>query len=143
MKKSPIKLKNQEKAVKINDFITFVLSGLSIKESAYKSNIDLGLAIRIHTAFKKANKETTKPKKEVKKESTEQDPLNSGFAKLLQGQTVMENIKRNPEEYRRINMLDSKNTIKEVKISDPRTDDQIRAEFKKANEDKLKITYKY
>lgn len=56
---------------------------------------------------------------------------------IKKNKRVFETVTRDPSAFRRVNMLDNKNTVKEILLSDTRTDAEIREEFR--NEQYLKL----
>lgn len=70
-----------------------------------------------------------KPKVKKAPKDGNKDLLYSGHAKVLKNQRVFKTVNRDPNQYRSISMGDSKNTIKQVKKSDPRTDEEVRIQF--------------
>lgn len=70
-------------------------------------------------------------RKSRKKDATpiDTDKTNAGHLKPTTVSKVYKTLTRDPKDFRRVHMRDSKNTIKEVHISDRRTDEQIRSDW--------------
>ena len=67
-----------------------------------------------------------------------QDLIQKGEVKLQKGTKIFKKLELNEDDYRTVRLLDNKNTIKIVKKSDPRTDEEIREEWKESQERQLK-----
>lgn len=61
-----------------------------------------------------------------------------GHAKVTAKDKVFKSKVFNPSDYRKIKMNDSKNTVRFIRLTDPRTDEEVRAEWKDKQERKLK-----
>lgn len=79
--------------------------------------------------------QTEKRRKPIKLANL-QSKKKSGF--VPPRKKIFKTVERNPADYRKVSMFDHKNTVKIIKLNDPRSDDQIRQEWSESTQRRLK-----
>ncbi len=110
-------------------------SGSDIRSIANKVNLSYpgvqGILLRMGVV--------TRTKRSEKRDKTEVlSTIQKGHAKQMRNEKVFEPIQRDERDYRLVPMHDAKRTVKMVRKDDPRTNDQIREEWRNQQEQLLK-----
>lgn len=136
-----------------NDRLTMTLSQVALKHGVSKRTVGrrtdrspLKDKFKIHMSSNKnrvpkpiqAKQKLVKPKIVKAPKNGNIDLVSKGHVKLQKNENKFKTLHRNPSDYRSVSMFDSKNTIKQIRKDDPRTDDQIRSDWKSEQERKLK-----
>ena len=110
-------------------------SGLDIRSIANKVNLSYpgvqGILLRMGIV--------TRTNRTLKRDKTEMlSTIQKGHAKPMANEKVFQPVQRDESQYRLVPMHDSKRTVKMVHNDDPRTNDQIREEWRNQQEQLLK-----
>lgn len=110
-------------------------SGLSIQEIASKVSMSFcgvrDILIRLGVVKVIEGSKRTRVAKEPKKDKVEiLSQIQKGHAKPMPNEKVFQTVQRDENQYRLVPMYDAKRTVKLVRKDDPRTNEQIREEWR-------------